>query len=121
VAGHSDVTNSGSQLGTAFVQTNGPYWSGRFAATDTNPINGQVPHLAATGAKPPLRFINTTYPAPPHGGNWLAGPHRLIPPLPADGQYTEWRCSKSGTYGTLILLQWVGLNAIQATPQSLAT
>jgi hypothetical protein len=116
-----DVANSGSQLGTAFVQTNGAYWSGTFSATDTSPVNGQLPHLAATGAKPPLRFNDNTYPAPPHGGSWYAGPHRLTVPIPADGQYTEWRCSKTGTYGTSTPPLWVGLNAIQATPQSLAT
>jgi hypothetical protein len=116
-----NIVNSGSMLGSTFVQTNGSAWSGTFNNTDTSSNNGQVPHLIASGARPPLRFNDSTYPAPPHGGTWYAGPHRLSVPNPGDGQYTEWRCSKAGTYGTTTPPQWVGLNAIQASPQSLAS
>jgi hypothetical protein len=116
-----ESSNSSSQLGSAFVQTNGSAWSGTFTANSAGPGCGQAPHLIATGARPPLRFNDSTYPAPPHGGSWYAGPHRLTVPMPADGQYTEWRCVKTGTYGTATPPQWAGLNALQASPQSLAS
>jgi len=85
---------------------------------------GQSPNLIQLGTYAsgnPFKFRDLTYTAPPHGGSWYAGPHRLEVPTPVDAQFQEWRCARTGTYGTQTPPVWKGLNRSRATSQSLAS
>jgi hypothetical protein len=105
---------------SSYVLANGTKWTGEFK----NMGLGQSPHLIQLGTYAsgnPFKFRDLTYTAPPHGGSWYAGPHRLEVPTPVDAQFQEWRCAQTGTYGTQTPPVWKGVNPIQATSQSLAS
>jgi hypothetical protein len=104
---------------SALVQVDGPRWSSdvRSAAV------GIIPNLVHTGRHgngTRMKFREPLYTAPPRWGSWYAGAHALEVPAPADGQFTEWRCAATGTYGTSNPPRWKGLQPIQISPMSLS-
>lgn len=81
------------------------------------PINHRQTY--GTGCNVVIR--ETTRKAPPRSSAWYPGAHILEVRSPADGQFAEWRCLASGTYGTSTPPQWVGINPLFITTSSLAS
>jgi hypothetical protein len=115
----ADNVSPGGSISPVYVQSNGTKWTGQFK----NMGLGQTPHLLGLetyAIGQPFKFVDTTYPAPPHAGTWYPGAHYLQAPTWVDGQYGEWRCIAKGTYGTPAPPKWAGLNPLQSMPSALA-
>jgi hypothetical protein len=86
-------------------------------------VEGEIRNVSMYDDQPVI-YCNTTqgtsgfqsthrqYGGPPTTNYWNAGSHRILPPAPTEGQFTEIRCLTSGQYGTATPPVWIGLGAI---------
>ena len=102
----------------AAIDVDGPLWHGDVKGVALNgpPIN----HRGKWGTTTHVAIRDTKFTAPPRQFLWYSGAHVLEVRSPADGQFAEWRCLATGTYGTPTPPQWVGINPLQLTPNGLA-
>lgn len=104
---------------SAAVDVDGPLWQGEvrgLANANTTPLN----HRQKWGSNTGVIVRDTKYAAPPRSRSWYSGAHVLEVRSPVDGQFVEWRCVGSGTYGTATPPLWVGLNPISGSANGLA-
>ena len=102
----------------AAIDIDGPLWHGEVKGVAL----GGPPfyHRQLWGSKTNVIVRDTKYTAPPRQFFWYSGAHVLEVRSPADGQFAEWRCVVSGTYGTPSPPSWVGLNPLSVTTNGLA-
>ena len=102
----------------ATIDVDGPLWHGEMTgvALYGPPFN----HRQKWGTNTNIIIRDTKYVAPPRINSWYNGAHVMEVRSPADGQYTEWRCVGSGTYGTLNPPVWLGLSPLNISTNGLA-
>jgi len=103
---------------SALVDLDGPLWYGEVKAVANT--NTRLNHRQKWGTAANVVVRDTHFIAPPRSLSWYSGAHVLEVRSPADGQFTDWRCATSGTYGTPAPPAWVGLNSLSLTPHGLA-
>ena len=102
----------------AAIDVDGPLWYGN---VDAMGLRGKpFLHRQRWGTKTNVLMRDPKYTAPPSMYPWYAGAHALEVRSPADGQFSEWRCVQSGTYGTSTPPVWLGLDPFNITPNGLA-
>ena len=82
----------------AAVDVDGPLWHGEVRGVALG--GPQFNHRQKWGTKTNVVIRDTKYVAPPRQYLWYTGAHVLEVRSPADGQFAEWRCMATGTYGT---------------------
>ena len=100
------------------VDIEGPLWHGEVKGVAM--YGPQITHSQKYGPQVNIVIRDTKYVGPPTQYLWYAGAHSLTVGSPADGQYMEWRCAVTGTYGTPTPPVWVGLNPLTISPNGLA-
>jgi hypothetical protein len=101
----------------ALVQTDSRAWSGEIQ-TEVEPNYPPVIHTTSEAGgivSRHLRFIG-----PPRETTWTRGAHRLEVSMPADAQFTLWRCVATGTHGTAKPPRWQGFDPVDAGENGLA-
>ncbi len=103
--------------GTA-IDIDGPNW---FGTVDSLAIRGNpFLHRQKWGTKSNVVLNDVKFTAPPCTFSWYVGAHVLDVRSPVDGQYTQWRCVGSGTYGTSNPPTWLGLHPFGISPNGMA-
>jgi hypothetical protein len=103
----------------AVIDVDGPNWYGEVK----NLAVGEAPRIVEEASFGPTCNIvirETRYKAPPRSHLWYAGAHIFEVRSPADGQFSEWRCVASGTYGTANPPLWAGMNPLSSGASSIA-
>ncbi|MEO6809043.1 MAG: hypothetical protein ABI353_08010 [Isosphaeraceae bacterium] len=101
----------------ALVQTDGRVWNGEIQ-TEVQPTYPPVLHTNSEAGgivSRHRRFIG-----PPRETTWTRGAHRLDVTMPADAQFTLWRCVATGSYGTAKPPRWQGFDPVDAGENGLA-
>ena len=101
------------------VDVDGPLWHGEMTGVALQ--GPQFNHRKKWGVNTGILIQDTKYVAPPRTFSWYAGAHALQVRSPADGQFSEWRCTSAGAYGTATPPKWFGLNPINITNNGIAT
>ncbi len=102
----------------AAIDVDGPLWYG---SVDALPLRGKpFLHRQKWGPTSNIVMRDPKFTAPPNTFAWYAGSHVLEVRSPADGQFTEWRCVRGGTYGTSTPPVWLGLDPLTVSPNGLA-
>jgi hypothetical protein len=101
----------------AVLDVDGPLWHGeiRGVALKGPPIN----HRQKWGMYTNIIIRDTKFSGPPNQYGWYNGTHVLEVRSPVDGQPTEYRCVRSGIYGTSNPPHWCGLNPLPITANGL--
>ena len=102
----------------AAIDIDGPLWHGEVKGVAL--IGPPFYHRQLWGSKTNLIVRDTKYVAPPRQYLWYRGAHVLDVCSPVDGQFTQWRCVATGTYGTSNPPTWVGLNPLPVTTNGVA-
>ncbi len=100
------------------IEVDGPLWHG-----DVTGLGHDGPpfyHEQLWGTKTNVVMHETRFVGPPREYLWYEGAHHLDVRNPADGQYTEWRCVATGTYGTATPPTWQGLTPLAVAPNAIA-
>lgn len=101
----------------ALVQTDGRVWNGEIQ-TEVQPTFPPVLHTNSEAGgivSRHRRFIG-----PPRETTWTRGAHRLEVTMPADAQFTLWRCVATGSHGTAKPPRWQGFDPVDAGENGLA-
>jgi hypothetical protein len=100
------------------IDVDGPLWCGEVSgvALTGPPIN----HRRTFGTTTRVVIREIKYVAPPRVFLWYYGAHVLEVRSPADGQFSEWRCVGTGSYGTSNPPAWLGLNPLVISSNGLA-
>jgi hypothetical protein len=102
----------------AAVDVDGPGWHGEVVGVAlTGP---QFNHRQRWGSTTGIVIRDTKYVGPPRRYLWYYGAHVLEVRSPADGQFIQWRCVATGTYGTPNPPLWLGLNPLTISSNGLA-
>jgi hypothetical protein len=112
-----NVQSFGGDYLAAF-DVDGPLWHGEVKSLAL----GGTPlvHQQRWGTNTNIAIHAYTFVAPPRTASWYNGAHILEVRSPANGQYAEWRCAGSGTYGSPTPPTWVGVNPISVSQNGLA-
>jgi hypothetical protein len=102
----------------AVIDIEGPLWYGEVRGVALN--GPQFNHRQVFGKNTNVVIRDTKYIGPPRQYLWYNGAHALEVRSPADGQFSQWRCVATGTYGTPTPPTWLGLNPISVSPNGLA-
>ena len=102
----------------AAIDVDGPLWHGEVRGVALG--GPQFNHRQKYGTNTNIIIRDTKYVAPPRKYPWYAGAHALEVRSPADGQFSEWRCVASGSYGTANPPKWIGLNPLSLSTNGLA-
>jgi hypothetical protein len=102
----------------AAIDVDGPLWQGEVRGLGS--IGPPFNHRQKYGTKTGIVIRETKFVAPPRRYTWYDGAHALEVRSPSDGQFAEWRCVATGTYGTPNPPLWAGLNPLSASPNALA-
>ncbi|GAC1463639.1 MAG: hypothetical protein NVSMB9_01310 [Isosphaeraceae bacterium] len=100
------------------IDVDGSMWHGEIKNIALN--GTRTIHRQKWGTKTNIVMRETKFIAPPRSRFWYPGAHALEVRSPADGQYTEWRCTAAGTYGTAGPPEWAGLNPISVMKNGIA-
>lgn len=100
----------------AIVQTDSPTWSGEVRAE----LDIECPYVQTLGAGRNVVSRHGHFVGPPRYTSWAKGAHVLDVSAPADGQFSQWRCAASGTYGTPTPPAWSGLAPMDVSGDALA-
>ncbi len=103
---------------TAMVDVDGPLWHGE---VDGMTVSGTpLKHRQLWGKNTNVTIHDSRYVGVPRAYSWYPGAHVHDVGSPVDGQFTQWRCIGSGTYGTSTPPTFVGLNPILVNPNAIA-
>ena len=102
----------------AVVDVDGPLWHGEVKGVGL--VGPQFNHRQKWGSNTNVVIRDTKYVGSPRTFLWYNGAHSLDVRSPADGQYGNWRCVRTGTYGTPTPPLWFGSNTISIAPNGLA-
>ncbi len=105
------------QVFRSWVQTNGTRWRAEFEAENARLRPRWVENTAGVGS---VVARHPYYLGPPRDGTWDRNANILRPKNPTDGQFTEWRCLATGSYGTPTPPSWFGLSPIDTNGTALA-
>ena len=102
----------------AAIDVDGPLWHGEVCGVGI--LGPLFNHRQKWGTTTHVVMREPRFLAPPRQFAWYNGAHILEVRCPVDGQFTEWRCVGSGTYGTSVPPTWVGLHLLKVSPNGLA-
>lgn len=98
------------------VQTDSPTWTGEVRAD----LDIECPYVQTIGSGRNVVSRHGHFVGPPRYSSWTKGAHVLDVPWPGDGQFTQWRCASTGTYGTSTPPAWSGLAPLDVSGDALA-
>lgn len=102
----------------AAIDVDGPRWHGEMKGVAL--VGPEFNHRKKWGSATNVIVRDTKYVAPPRIYPWYSGAHVLEVRSPADGQFSEWRCVGSGSYGTANPPSWYGMNPFTVSQNGLA-
>ncbi len=101
----------------ALIDVDGPSWYGEVRNTGGD-FGSDVVNQGTFPGRPRVHVLSPGSKLPPKYGQSLAGCSRIPNNGWIDGQYSELRVAADGIWGSTTPPQWVGLNPIQAVPNS---
>ena len=102
---HSGVEDS---YLTAIVRNTGNRWRGEVIADNTPQRPNWVQNLTTSG-EGGVVARHDYYTGPPRDGTWGQNANVLNVPNPHAAQFTQWRCTATGSYGTAAPPVWYGM------------
>ena len=93
---------------TTVVRNNGQRWRGEILASTTHQRPTWIENTDVTG-QGNVVSIHDNFIGVPRDGTWGKNANILKVVQPAAGQFTEWRCTGTGSYGTAAPPTWFGL------------
>ncbi len=101
-------TNVEDNFCTTIVRNNGQRWRGEVIASITPQRPTWIENTDVTG-QGNVVSIHDNFTGVPRDGTWGKNANVLKVLQPTTGQFTEWRCTGTGTYGTPAAPAWYGL------------